>query len=127
MPKRTLTETKLFPIVLHREGDTWGYFAPGMGGGGAASQQDALRQARVMLEEEFAGLLEAGVPMPDPGTVSESDRDGGEVAWLEIEVSDAAERIAITLPKTLLAKLDAATGNRSGFIAEAVRERLGGS
>ena len=39
-------------------------------------------------------------------------------------VSDVADRIAITLPRSLIARIDATTDNRSAFLAELARERL---
>jgi len=124
MPKKTVTETRLYPIILHREGDTWGYFSPEFGGGGAATFSDALRLAQELLDSEVSQLTEAGEPIPEPSSEDAIDADGGKIAWLPVEISNAAERIFVTLPKSLIAKIDAVTGNRSAFFAELARERL---
>ena len=123
MPKKIITETRLYPVIIHREGDIFGYFSPEFGGGGAATLQDVLRLAQAMMETEAAALTAAGEPTPEPS--ENIDAEGGQVAWLPVTTSNAAERIFITLPKTLLAQIDATTNNRSGFVAELVRERLG--
>lgn len=123
MPKKIITETRLYPVIIHREGDIFGYFSPEFGGGGAATLQDVLRLAQEMMETEAAALTAAGEPTPEPS--ENIDAEGGQVAWLPVTTSNAAERIFITLPKTLLAQIDATTNNRSGFVAELVRERLG--
>ena len=125
MPKKTTTETRLYPIILHREGDTWGYFSPEFGGGGAPTQADALRLAKELLDGEVAELIEAGQAAPTPTDPDQVDADGGQVVWLPVVISNAAERIFVTLPKTLIAKIDATTSNRSAFFAELARERLG--
>ena len=123
MPKKIIAETRLYPVIIHREGDMFGYFSPEFGGGGAATLQDVLRSAQEMMETEAAALTAAGEPTPEPS--ENIDAEGGQVAWLPVTTSNAAERIFITLPKTLLAQIDATTNNRSGFVAELVRERLG--
>lgn len=123
MPKKIITETRLYPVIIHREGDIFGYFSPEFGGGGAATLQDVLRLAQEMMETEATALTAAGEPTPEPS--ENIDAEGGQVAWLPVTTSNAAERIFITLPKTLLAQIDATTNNRSGFVAELVRERLG--
>ena len=124
MPKKIVTETRLYPVILHREGDTWGYFSPEYGGGGAASFADALALAQEMMDSATAQCVEAGDPVPEPSAPDHIDADGGQIAWLPVTISNAAERIFVTLPKTLLARIDAATSNRSAFFAELARERL---
>ena len=124
MPKKTLSETRLYPIVLHREGDLWGYFSPEFGGGGAATQADALKMAQNLLDEEIGTLSEAGEDIPKPSEAGDFDSDGGMIVWLPVTISNAAERVFITLPKSLIAKIDAVTNNRSAFLAELARERL---
>ncbi len=43
MPGETITETIIYPIVIHHDGDTFGYFSPEFGGGGAPTFSDAVR------------------------------------------------------------------------------------
>ena len=80
MPKKTVTETRLYPIILHREGDAWGYFSPEFGGGGAATFSDALRLAQELLDGEVSQLTEAGEPIPEPYSEDAIDADGGKRA-----------------------------------------------
>jgi hypothetical protein len=123
MPKKVITETRLYPVVIHREGDVWGYASPEFGGGGAVSFADALQEAQEMIQGEVAHLGD-DAPMPsDPNAV---DADGGQIAWLPVTVSNAAERVFITIPKSLLAQIDAVTSNRSAFFAELAKERVSG-
>ncbi|MEO0721947.1 MAG: hypothetical protein AAFY43_07330 [Pseudomonadota bacterium] len=53
MPKITTTEIRMFPIILHEEDETYGYFCPPFGGGGAASQQANSGYATVSVAEGF--------------------------------------------------------------------------
>ncbi len=122
MPKVIYTETRLYPVVIHQDDGVWGYVSPQFGGGGAASQADALAAAQTLLNEAVAIYVEAGDEPPAPDETV--DADGGRVAWLPVTITNAAERVAITLPKALVARIDAATDNRSAFFAELARERL---
>lgn len=124
MPKTTYTETRLYPVVIHREADVWGYFSPQFGGGGAASHEDALSSAKQLLEAAIADYVEREEDVPPPPSPDDVEADAGQVAWLPVVISNAADRLAITLPKALIAKVDAATNNRSAFFTELARERL---
>ncbi len=124
MPKKTITETLLYPVILHREEDTWGYFSPEFGGGGAPTQSDALKQAKMMIENEIAERTALGEDAPAPKPLEELDADGGIIVSIMVTVSNASERITLTFPSALLAQIDAATDNRSAFLAELARERL---
>jgi hypothetical protein len=124
MPKMTYKETRLYPVILHHDGDLWGYFSPEFGGGGAPTQAEALRLAQLMLDDEIATLVDAGQDLPAPMDANDIEADGGVVAWLPVTVTNAAERIYITIPKSLLARVDAVTPNRSAFFAELAKDRL---
>ncbi len=125
MPKKTVMETRLYPVIIHREKDVWGYFSPEFGGGGAATEGDTLRLAKAMIDSALAELSEAGEPIPNPTPISDINPDGGKIVLIQAVISNAAERIFLTLPKALIDRIDAATDNRSAFFAELARERLG--
>ncbi len=125
MPKTIVSEVKAYPVILHREDNLWGYFSPEFGGGGAPTQTDALRLAQEMIDAAVADMNEAGQTAPEPSELDALDASGGKIVFLRTEVSNASERIFLTIPKTLLHRIDAATSNRSAFFAELARERLG--
>lgn len=125
MPKRTVTETRFYPVVVHREDETWGYFSPEFGGGGAPTFNDAMRLAQEMMSTAVAELAEAERDIPEPSDFAALETEGGQVISLPVTLTNTAERIFLTLPKTLVARIDAATSNRSAFFAELARERLG--
>ncbi len=124
MPKTVLGETRLYPVAIHREGDVWGYHSPEFGGGGAASHEDALSSALELLNSAVTDCSERGEDAPLPSLSDDVNADRGQAAWLPVVVSDVADRIAITLPRSLIARIDATTDNRSAFLAELARERL---
>ena len=125
MPKQLFEQTRLYPVILHREGGVWGYVSPEFGGGGAPSQADALAEAQALLQSAVADLYAEGAEIPAPTPAEDIDADGGIVTFMPVVLSNAAERLQITLPAALVVKMDAVTGNRSRFIAELVQERLG--
>ena len=124
MPKTVYTETQLYPVVIHREGDVWGYHSPEFGGGGAASHEEALYSAQELLNTAVTDFHERGEDAPRPSLPDQVDPNDGQVAWLPVVVSNAADRVSLTLPKSLIAQIDAATNNRSAFFTELARERL---
>ena len=124
MPKIVYTETRLYPVIIDREGATWGYYSPEFGGGGAVSHEHALRSAQELLNTAVADFYERGEEVPRPSPLDEVDADRGQVAWLPVVVSNVADRISITLPKSLIAQIDSITDNRSAFFAEVARDRI---
>lgn len=107
---------------------------------GCTSAGETVQEAALMAAEAAAGhvevMAEAGEPIPDP-----SPPDAPEPDWLAqipgkivarvmvpVELPGRAVRVNITLDEGLLARLDRAAGaegeTRSGYIAQAVRERL---
>ena len=56
MPKKIVNQTILYPVIIHRENDTFGYFSPEFGGGGASTFAEALRLAQQLLEEAIASF-----------------------------------------------------------------------
>lgn len=121
MPKKVFSETKLYPVVIHRDGDVWGYFSPQFGGGSASTQADALQLSQELFSTAVNEFAEIGEEVPAPLDADSVEADGGTIAWLPVVVSNVAERVVITLPKALVAKIDAATNNRSVFFAELAR------
>jgi len=121
--------------LLHQEGDTYGVLFPDFPGCISAgdSVDDALKQAAEALAFHVAGLQDDGVAIPRPRTL-EAIRAAAE-DWIEWEGAVVAlvpllpppeiyERVNVTLPKRLLAEIDAVSRNRSRFLAQAASETL---
>jgi predicted RNase H-like HicB family nuclease len=121
-----------YPIAIEpgTADSAWGVVVPDLPG--CFSAGDSLDEAVALAEEAVAAWLDSaldlGMTIPPPSTL-ESLRERPEFsgwvfavvavspAWLD----DAAERVNITLPKRVLARIDAdakALGlTRSGYIA----------
>lgn len=87
----------------------------------------ALREAEEIAAEAIADLLADG-PLPEPTPIAsippEDRADCVAVSLVPVLVPGRAKRVQVTLDEDLLARIDEATNNRSGFLAEAARARL---
>lgn len=122
-----------YPIMIEPGNDTtaWSVVVPDLPG--CFSAGDTLDEALVAVEEAAAAwidaTLDAGREIPRPSAVQDAMKSGDFGGWMLGFVSvdpalldDAVERINITLPRRVLARIDAkakASGeNRSSYIAK---------
>jgi predicted RNase H-like HicB family nuclease len=92
-----------------------------------------LEEARRMAEEALAfhvdGMRQDGEPIPPPSpmdVIMTDRRNRNAVAFL-VDLpaqSRRAVRINVSLPEDVVQSIDRVSANRSGFLAEAARERL---
>ena len=127
-----------FPVVLHTDdGVRFGVTVPDLPGCFSAGDtfDEALDSVVEAIDLHLEGLIEEGGEVPIPRRLSEHrvNPDFAEGVWAAVEVNVSrfegrAEKINITLPRRLLAKIDAYThkhgATRSGFLAEAARAAL---
>jgi len=127
-----------FPVVLHSDdGIRYGVTVPDLPGCFSAGDtfDEALDSAAEAIELHLEGLTEEGGEVPVPRAIAERranpDYAGGVWAAVDVDVSrfdGRAEKINITLPRRLLAKIDAYAkahgATRSGFLAEAARRAM---
>ncbi len=121
-----------YPIAIEPGDDThaWGVVAPDLPGCFSAGDtlDEAIANASEAITLWIETVLDDGGDIPKPGSVS-VHRENPEFAgwiWALVEVDpalleDQTERVNITLPRRVLARLDAkaraAGESRSGFIA----------
>ena len=124
-----------FPVVLHTDdGVRFGVTVPDLPGCFSAGDtfDAALDSVLESIDLHLEGLTEDGgdIPVPRPIAEHRVNPDFADGVWAAIEVDVSrfegrAEKINITLPRRLLAKIDSyakAHGeSRSGFLAEAAR------
>lgn len=119
------------------ETTAWGVVVPDLPGCFSAgdSLDEAIDNAREAIDFHCATLIEDGgeVPAPRPLAEHRADPDFAGWIWAVVEVPveryfGPAEKINITLPRLLLAKIDdyakAHGATRSGFLAEAARAAM---
>ena len=73
------------------------------------------------------GDLIDGEQLAEPSTGEELDLDGGVFAYVDVDMhklSTETEQVNVTLPKLLIAMIDAASANRSRFLSESAMKAL---
>ena len=95
-----------------------------------AEPAELLANARAVLRAELQARAERTEEWPVPTRVEQVQPKPSQFTLLvDVEVEDTPVRVNISIGEQLLKKLDAAAeasgSTRSGFIAQAVRERLG--
>jgi len=124
-----------YPAILERGPDGFGLFFPDLPGcvsAGSTADETAHGGADA-LALHIEGMAVDGVALPVPSTLDGLvvDADVDEVARLLIGATlpSRAARINVTIEEGLLARIDRAAEqsglSRSGFLAQAARERLG--
>ncbi len=100
---------------------------------GCISAGSTVQEALAMGVEALAGhmelMIEEGQKIPAPTPLDKvmakkANRDGVAVMVPEPDIGGEPERINVMLPRRLLRRIDAATKNRSRFLAEAAEEKL---
>jgi predicted RNase H-like HicB family nuclease len=127
-----------FPVILHTDdGVRYGVTVPDLPGCFSAGDtfDEALESVREAIDLHLEGMAEDDEELPLPRPIAEHrgnpEYEGGVWAVVEVDVlryEGRAEKVNITLPRRLLAKIDAyakAHGStRSGFLAEAARRAM---
>lgn len=127
-----------FPVVLHSDdGVRYGVTVPDLPG--CFSAGDTFDEALVSVVEaidlHLEGITEDGGEIPVPRAIGEhrSNPDYADGVWAAVEVNVSrfdgrAEKINITVPRNLLARIDAYAkshgATRSGFLADAARRAM---
>ena len=121
-----------YPIAIENGGDdhAFGVVVPDLPGCFSAgdSLDEAVDNAREAIEFWLETVIDDGGAVPAPKTISEHQANPEFAGWIWAVVSvdlaalsDKVERVNITLPATVLRRIDAeakASGEtRSGFIA----------
>lgn len=127
-----------FPVVLHTDdGVRFGVTVPDLPGCFSSGDtfDAALDSVLEAIDLHLEGLTEEGGDIPAPRAFGEhrANPDFADGVWAAVEVDTSrfegrAEKINITLPRRLLAKIDsyakAHGATRSGFLAEAARAAM---
>jgi predicted RNase H-like HicB family nuclease len=102
---------------------------------GCVTAGSTIDEARALAAEALAfhieGMREDGQELPAPSSLTEvmEERANRDAVAFLVGVPDRAERnvrVNVTLPEVLLRQIDARTGNRSRFLAEAAAAALSG-
>lgn len=129
-----------FPVVLHTDdGIRYGVSVPDLPGCFSAGDalEEALENVKEAIDLHLEGLVEEGhdLPLPRPIAQHRTNPDFANGIWALVDVDVSrfdgrAEKINITVPRRMLAKIDsyakAHGATRSGFLVEAARRVMEG-
>jgi len=128
-----------FMIALEPGTDTtaWGVAVPDVPGcfSVANTMEEAMENARMVIEQHVEVLIEDGAPIPLPRSLAhwQADPDYAGWVWAVVDVPvekylGPAEKINITVPRLVLARIDEYAKSqgmsRSGFLVEAARAAM---
>ena len=123
----------VYPVAIHKEvGSDYGVSVPDMPGciGAGSTVAEALANVREAIAFHAEGMNEDGEAIPTPTRIEDwlGDNDYADAQlWAAVEVDLSAvrgrtRRYNVTLPETLVDRLDAAAqakgSTRSGLLAE---------
>jgi predicted RNase H-like HicB family nuclease len=122
--------TVVYPAVVERAGKAYSVFFPDLPG--CTSAGATVNEAVLNAEEALGGHLlvaaQHNEDVADPSDISviAHDPEVDEVARILVraEKPGKAVRINVTIDDGLLAAIDRVAKNRSGFLAEAARDKL---
>jgi predicted RNase H-like HicB family nuclease len=123
--------TVYYPAIIDRCATGFGVYFPDIPGCVSAGRtiQEAALGAEEALSGHLAVMAEHNDPIPAPSDIDavSAEEDSEEVARILVrgERPGKAVRVQITLEDGLLARIDRVAGNRSRFLADAAREKLG--
>lgn len=118
--------------LIHKEPDSdFGVSFPDFPGciTAGSTLQEASEMAREALGGHIAAMVEEGLPIPEPSGLDQimadlENRDGVAVLIPTPPTEDRAVRLNVTLPESLVRRIDEVTRNRSRFLAEAAEDKL---
>jgi predicted RNase H-like HicB family nuclease len=132
---------RYFAGVIHSDdGKTYGIHFPDLPGCTSAGDglADCLANAEEALNLYIESLAEDNLPIPEPSDLAKvteaarNDEDGNSVVTVQFVpavLPTKAVRLSISMDEELIKRIDAAAGHygRSGWLAEAAREKLAGA
>lgn len=127
-----------FTVVLHTDdGRRYGVTVPDLPGCFSAGDdlEDALQSVQEAIDLHVEGLIEEGAALPHRQTMAlhQANPDYANGVWAVVDVPvekyfGPAEKINITVPRMVLARIDEYAKrhgqSRSGFLVEAARSAM---
>lgn len=122
---------KSYPAIFHKEkdGSYWVEF-PGFGGGTEGSDvEEAMKNAREMLESSLAAYLDEGLTLPKVIDMNELTVSDGFISLIQADPSpylksSKAIRKNVTVPEWLVRLADREHINYSEVLTQALEKKL---
>lgn len=123
--------TVYYPAIVEKGDTAYGIFFPDLPGcvTAAATAQEAVLLAEEALNGHLAVMADFGDPIPAPSQIDAIHPEEGSIEVARVlvrgERPGKSVRVQISIEEGLLARIDRVAANRSRFLAEAAREKLG--
>ncbi len=123
--------TVYYPAIIDKGPEGFGVYFPDLPGcvSAGATVQEAAEGAQEALEGHLSVMADYADPIPEPSDIQDIQAEEGSVEVARMLVAGErpgrAVRVQITIEDQLLAKIDRVAANRSRFLADAAREKLG--
>ena len=96
----------------------YGATVPGVNvNGSGATAAEALADATAILQEVLDDLSADRQPVPAPAQIEAIEVGGGKLVLLPARLPERSVRVNVTMTADLVARIDAASPNRSAFLA----------
>lgn len=122
---------KSYPALFHQEADCsyWVEFPDFAGGTQGDDLEDAMKNAREMLESLLAAYIDEEIPLPVASDVATLSVDGGFVTLIQVDPTpfirnNRAIRKNVTVPEWLIKLADREQLNYSEVLTSALKTRL---
>lgn len=122
---------QLYPAILEKDRDSdYGIFFPDFPGciSAAPTLEEVMQSGMEAVNGHVAMMAQDGDAIP-PATpldhlAMDADLNVVCVVMVPVTIPGRSKRINITLDENLIEEIDAISSNRSGFLAEAAREKM---
>ncbi|EJN94098.1 type II toxin-antitoxin system HicB family antitoxin [Streptococcus ratti] len=121
---------KSYPAIFHKEKKGYWVEFPEFGGGTQGEDlEEAMKNARQMLESVLASYLDEGMKLPSPSDIREVSVDDGFVTMIQADPSpylrnNKAIRKNVTVPEWLVRLADRDQVNYSEVLTKALEKKL---
>lgn len=121
---------KSYPAIFHKEGKGYWVEFPEFGGGTEGKNiEEAMKNAREMLENVLASYIDEGMELPSPTDILKIEVSDGFVSMIQVDPapfvrSNKAIRKNVTVPEWLVRLADREKINYSEVLAQALEKKL---
>lgn len=121
---------KTYPAIFHKEEKGYWVEFPEFGGGTQGENlEEAMKNARQMLESVLASYLDEGSALPKPSDIRKVSVDDGFVTMIQADPSpylrnNKAIRKNVTVPEWLVRLADRDQVNYSEVLTKALEKKL---
>ena len=121
---------KTYPAIFHKEETGYWVEFPEFGGGTEGKNiEEAMKNAREMLENVLASYIDVGMELPTPSDIFKIEVSDGFVSMIQVDPapfvrSNKAIRKNVTVPEWLVRLADREKINYSEVLAQALEKKL---